>query len=55
MRDVSQTQCKEADRSERESTSKSDARCKDKTHYEQSRTAADETVPEVLEAREREL
>ena len=36
-------------------TSKSDAKCKDKTHGEQSRTAADETVPEVLEAQEREL
>ena len=30
------------------------AKCKDKTHDEQSGTAADETVPEVLEARERE-
>ena len=54
MRDVSQTQCKEAERSERQSTSKSDAKCKDKTHDEQSRTAADEMVPEVLEARETE-
>ena len=44
---------KKQKRSERQSTSKSDAKCKDKTHDEQSRTAADETVPEVLEARER--
>ena len=39
--------------SERQSTSKSDAKCKDKTHDEQSGPAADETVHEVLEALER--
>ena len=33
----------------------SDTKCKDRIHEKESRAAADETVPEVLEAREREL
>ena len=36
MRDVSQTQCKDAERAERQSTSKSDAKCKDKTREKES-------------------
>ena len=54
MRDVSQTLCKDAERSERQSTSKSDAKCKDKTREKESRVADDGTAPRVLEARERE-
>ena len=36
--------CQEAERSERQSTSKSDAKCKDKTHDWESGTAADMRV-----------
>ena len=36
MRDVSQTQCKDAESSERQSTSKSGAKCKDKTREKES-------------------
>ena len=46
MRDVSQTQCKDAERSERQSASKSDAKCKDKTREKESK-AAEETAPDV--------
>ena len=53
MRDFSQTQCKDAERSEGQSASKSDAKCKNKTREKESGVAAEETVPDVREARER--
>ena len=42
MRDVSQTQCKDAERSERQSTSKSDVKCKNKTREKESGAAVEE-------------